>query len=73
MTTQCDHEFIRVAEQLADAARPIARRYFRARPITWKSLLKWVFFGCKNSETRQSNAICVKSKIRRNQYKCVRE
>ena len=30
MTTQCDHEFIRVAEQLADAARPIARRYFRA-------------------------------------------
>ena len=30
MTTQCDPEFIRVAEQLADAARPIARRYFRA-------------------------------------------
>ncbi|MDC0986520.1 histidinol-phosphatase [Alphaproteobacteria bacterium] len=30
MTTQCDPEFIRVAEHLADAARPIARRYFRA-------------------------------------------
>ena len=30
MTGQCDPEFIRLAEALADAARPIARRYFRA-------------------------------------------
>jgi inositol-phosphate phosphatase/L-galactose 1-phosphate phosphatase/histidinol-phosphatase len=30
MTGQCDPEFIQLAETLADVARPIARRYFRA-------------------------------------------
>ena len=30
MTAVCPEEFIATAERLADAARPIAQRYFRA-------------------------------------------
>ena len=38
MTASCPAEFIAIAERLADAARPIARRYFRAGiPIEAKS------------------------------------